>query len=143
MASVGTYLNFNGNTEEVFNFYKSVFGGEFVVLQRFKDAPQMGPVSEADMDKVMHVSMPIAGGHMLMGSDMLESMGHKHIAGNNFSISLNADSEAEADELFNGLSVDGNVTMALQKTFWGAYFGMWTDKFGIQWMINYDYPKPE
>ncbi len=141
MATTNTYLNFAGNTEEVFNFYKSVFGGEFTTFQRFGDMPGDGKLSEEDKQKILHVALPI-GTSILMASDMLESMGHHMVPGNNFSISVATESEAEADRIFNGLSAGGIVTMPLQKTFWGAYFGMWKDKFGIQWLINYDY-KPE
>lgn len=142
MATLSPYLNFNGNTEEAFNFYKSVFGGEFATLQRFKDVPGLPGtenMSEEDGQKIMHVSLPIGNGVSLMASDSMESFGHSLTVGNNFYISINADSEAEAGELFTKLSGGGNVQMEMQKTFWGAYFGMCTDQFGIQWMINYDY----
>ena len=139
MASVNPYLTFNGNCEEAFNFYKSVFGGEFPYLGRFKEMPPMEgkPVPPAEGEKIMHVSLPI-GGSILMGSDSSEAFGSATVIGNNFSISINADSQAEADKLFNGLSAGGKVTMPMNKTFWGAYFGMFTDKFGINWMVNYD-----
>lgn len=139
MASLNPYLNFSGNTAEVFNFYKSVFGGDFAVFQRFGDMPGADKMQPGDLDKIMHVALPIGKGNVLMASDSLESMGHKLVPGNNHFISINADSEAEADKLFNGLSAGGTVTMPLEKTFWGAYFGMFSDKYGIQWMINYDY----
>lgn len=139
MATVNPYLNFNGNTEEAFNFYKSVFGGEFLTLQRFKDTPEVGNIPTEEQDKIMHVSLPMSNGNVLMGSDALESMSQTLAVGNNFSLSINVESEAEADKLFNGLAVGGQVVMSLEKTFWGAYFGMLTDKFGIQWMVNYDY----
>jgi PhnB protein len=141
MASVNPYLTFPGNCEEAFNFYKSVFGGEFPYFGKFKDMPPMegcGPLSEADGEKVMHVSLPISKETVLMGSDSSESWGQATIMGNNFSISINTDSTEEADKLFNGLSAGGKVTMPMDKTFWGAYFGMFTDKFGIQWMVNHD-----
>ncbi|MGV3504777.1 MAG: VOC family protein [Adhaeribacter sp.] len=138
MASLNPYLNFNGNTEEAFNFYKSVFGGEFLTLQRFKDTPGGDQVAEADRDKIMHVALPI-GQNILMATDALESMGQHLKAGNNYSLSLDAASEAEANQLFQALSAGGKVDMPLEKTFWGAYFGMLTDRFGIQWMVNYDY----
>ena len=141
MATLNPYLNFKGNTEEAFNFYKSVFGGEFIVLQRFKDTPEADRVPPADKEKIMHVSLPIGKGNILMATDAIESMGHKLTVGNNFSLSISADSEKEADKLFNGLSAGGNVEVPMSKMFWGAYFGMFTDKFGIKWMINYDYPK--
>lgn len=142
MATLNPYLNFKGNTEEAFNFYKSVFGGEFKELQRFKDTPEADRVPENEKDKLMHISLPIGPGNILMATDALESMGHKLTVGNNFYLSLSADSESEADKLFNGLSSGGKATMPLQKTFWGSYFGMVTDKFGINWMVSYDYKQP-
>ena len=139
MTGLNPYLNFNGNTEEAFNFYKSVFGGEFTTLQRFKDTPEADKIPASEKDKIMHVSLPIGKGNTLMATDAIESMGQKLTVGNNFYISIGADSEEETTELFNALSAGGKVTMPLGKTFWGAYFGMFTDKFGIQWMVNYDY----
>ena len=139
MPSINPYLNFKGNTEEAFNFYKSVFGGEFTTLQRFKDTPEADKIPASEKDKIMHVSLPIGKGNTLMATDAIESMGQKLTVGNNFYISIGADSEEETTELFNALSAGGKVTMPLGKTFWGAYFGMFTDKFGIQWMVNYDY----
>lgn len=139
MATINPYLNFSGNTEEAFNFYKSVFGGEFITLMRFKDAPEADKMPAGDREKVMHVSLPIGKGNVLMASDACESMGYTLTVGNNFYISINAESEEEADRLFNGLSAGGQVMMPLEKAFWGAYFGMFADKFGIQWMVNYDY----
>jgi len=144
MATINPYLTFDGNCEAAFNFYKSVFGGEFPFLGRFKDMPPMQgrtiPASEGE--KIMHVSLPISGGSVLMGSDRSASFGPPVTIGNNFSISINAASEAEADKLFGGLSQGGRVTLPMAKAFWGAYFGMFTDKFGISWMVNYDYSKP-
>ena len=139
MATLNTYLNFNGNTEEAFNFYKSVFGGEFAFMQRMKDTPEVGKVSEADKDKIMHVSLPI-GGNMLMGTDVLESMPPTKF-GTNSSISISPESEEEAKKLFDGLSAGGQVGMPLEKMFWGALFGFFTDKFGVQWMVNYEIKK--
>ena len=141
MATTNTYLNFNGNCEEAFNFYKSVFGGEFTYIGRFGEMPPSDefPVSEADKNKVMHVSLP-TGSSFLMGSDNGEAYQSSFIAGNNFSVSINADSREEADKLYNGLAEGGNATMPMSDTFWGAYFGMFTDKFGINWMVNYDDP---
>ena len=141
MATINPYLNFNGNTEEAFNFYKSVFGGEFMFVQRFKDTPEAGKVPPQDQNKIMHISLPIGKGNLLMGTDATESMGFKLTMGNNFSLSIETDSEAETTKLFNALSSGGKVTMPLAKTFWNAFFGMVTDKFGIQWMVNYDYNK--
>lgn len=142
MATINPYLNFNGNTEEAFLFYKSVFGGEFVLLQRYKEVPEteMGAnLKEDDKEKIMHVSLPIGQNTILMGTDVLEAYGQTLTEGNNFSVAIGTDSEAEADKLFNGLSEGGTITMPLQKTFWGSYFGMFNDKFGIQWMVNYDH----
>lgn len=142
MATMNTYLNFPGNTEDAFNFYKSVFGGEFAVLQRFKDYPDAcGGVPATELDKIMHIALPIGKHNMLMATDALESMGQKLATGNNISISLSTDSEKEADDIFGKLGVGGTVIMPLAKMFWNAYFGMVTDKYGIQWMLNYDYNK--
>ncbi|RIJ37903.1 VOC family protein [Pontibacter oryzae] len=143
MATINPYLTFSGNCEEAFNFYRSVFGGEFPYVGRFKDMPSDEPLPEAEVNKIMHISLPISQETVLMGSDSSEAFGQATVAGNNFSISINTDSEEEAERLFNGLSAGGNVTMPLNKTFWGAYFGMFTDKFGIQWMVNYDYNQEE
>ncbi|WP_293789269.1 VOC family protein [uncultured Pedobacter sp.] len=137
MATLNTYLNFNGNTEEAFNFYKSVFGGEFLVVQRYKDAPGCGSMPVSDQEKLMHIALPI-GGNMLMGTDVTNPMPPATF-GTGISLSVDATSEEEAKRLFDGLSAGGTVTMALEKTFWNALFGMATDKFGIQWMVNYDY----
>ena len=138
MATVNSYLNFNGNTEEAFNFYKSVFGGKFATLQRFKDLPVGDNMPASDCEKIMHVSLPIGKGTVLMATDALESMGHKVIPGNNYTIAIGAESMDEAKRLFNGLSKGGEVRVPLDKAVWGAYFGMFVDKFGIQWMVNYD-----
>jgi PhnB protein len=142
MATINPYLNFMGNTEEAFNFYKSVFGGEFKDVQRFKDTPEGPKVPENEKNKLMHISLPIGNSNILMATDALESLGQKLTFGNNFYLSVSADSENEADKLFKELSTGGNATMSLQKTFWGSYFGMVTDKFGIRWMVSYDYQKP-
>ena len=141
MATTNTYLNFNGNCEEAFNFYKSVFGGEFTYIGRFGEMPPSDEftVSERDKNKVMHVSLP-TGSSVLMGSDNGEQYEASFVKGNNFSVSINADSREEAENLYNGLSAGGQVTMPMSDTFWGAYFGMFTDKFGINWMVNYDVP---
>jgi PhnB protein len=135
--SVNPYINFNGNCEAAFNFYQSVFGGEFTYISRFKDMPERTVAAEY-AEQIMHVSLPISDEFVLMGSDTPEQPVQ---VGNNISLSINAHSEADADNLFNGLSAGGTVIMAMSKTFWGAYFGMFTDKFGINWMINYDYPR--
>lgn len=126
-----------GNTEEAFNFYKSVFGGEFISIMRFKDTPEKDRVPANDQEKLMHVALPI-GGNILMGTDALESVGHVVKPGSNMSISVDTKSEEEANKIFNAISTGGKVAMPLEKMFWGALFGMCTDKFGIQWMVSYD-----
>jgi PhnB protein len=140
MAKTSTYLNFSRNTEEAFNFYKSVFGGDFVGgINRMGDVPtqdgQPG-IPEGDKNLIMHIALPILGGHMLMATDAPESMGFKVNTGNNIYINLEPDTRDEAERLFNALSEGGVVGMALQDMFWGAYYGSCTDKFGIQWMVN-------
>lgn len=139
MATVNVYLTFNGNCEEAFNFYKSVFGGEFPYMGRFKDMPADAdhPMPPGQAEKIMHVSLPISEETMLLGSDTGGEWAASYSQGNNFSISINASSQAEADKLFNGLSAGGRITMPLNKTFWGEYFGMFTDKFGINWMVSF------
>lgn len=139
MATVNVYLTFNGNCEEAFNFYKSVFGGDFSYVGRFSDMPsdgKGGSMSPEDGNKIMHMSLPISQETMLMGSDTGGEWAPNFKQGNNFSISINADSMQEGEKLFNGLSKGGQVTMPLDKTFWGEYFGMFTDKFGINWMVS-------
>ena len=142
MAQTGTYLNFPRNTEEVFSFYKSVFGGEFQgPIGRFKDipvGPEVPPMAEEDKELIMHVALPILGGHVLMGTDAPESMGFKVVQGNNVYISLHPDTKEEADRLFNALSEDGVIEMPMQDMFWNAYFGSCKDKFGTMWMFNVD-----
>lgn len=140
MAQVSTYLNFVRNTEEAFIFYKSVFGGEFSgEIARFSDIPpneEMPPLAEEDRDLVMHIVLPILGGHQLMGTDAPESMGFNLNFGNNMSINLQPDTRQETKKLFEALSDGGEVTMELQDMFWGDYFGSCTDKYGVQWMFN-------
>lgn len=140
MPFMNPYLNFNGNTEEAFNFYRSVFGGEFTMIQRFKDTPQGAKMSAVDQNKIMHIALPI-GKNILMATDVLESMGQKFTLGNNSSVSLHVDSKEEAETLYNGLSSDGKIEVPLGEAPWDAYFGMFTDKFGVHWMVNYQYPK--
>jgi len=139
MATTNTYLNFNGNCEEAFSFYKSVFGGEFSYLGRFAEMPESEDykVPEEDKSKIMHISLPI-GASTLMGSDVGGEWAPTFIQGNNFSISITADSKEEADRLFKELADGGQITMPLESTFWGDYFGMLTDKFGINWMLSFN-----
>ncbi len=139
MATTDTYINFNGNCENAFLFYKSVFGGEFNYLSKFGEMPQGEgySVPESDLNKVMHVSLPI-GKSILMGSDVGGDWAPGFVQGNNFSVSVTADTKEEADHLFDGLSEGGQTVMPMQNTFWGDYFGMLTDKFGINWMVSFN-----
>jgi PhnB protein len=142
MATINPYIHFKGNTEEAFNFYKSVFGGEFATVMRYKDVSQAEGcdgmrVAENDLEKIVHIALPVGNGNVLMANDVLESMGQVSEV-NNFSISYSAESKDDADKIFKGLAEDGKVEMPLADTFWGAYFGMFEDKFGIRWMVNYD-----
>ncbi len=141
MARVCTYLNFPRKTEEAFNFYKSIFGGEFSGggVARFSDFPPaegMPKLAESDKSLIIHIELPILGGHVLMGTDAPESMGFKVNFGNNIYISLEPDTKVETKRLFDALSSGGLVTAELQVMFWGAYYGTCTDKFGVQWMFN-------
>lgn len=144
MSAVNVYLNFNGNCEAVFNFYQSVFGGEFSYVGRFSDMPEQEgspTVPESDKNKIMHIGLPI-GETTLMGCDVSSAFGqNKAVIGDNFSISINTDSKAEADRVFNALSKNGKVNMAMNDTFWGSYFGMLTDQFGINWMVSCETPQ--
>ena len=138
MAKINPYINFNGNTEEAFNFYKSVFGGEFASISRFKDmANDDFPVSEKEANKIMHISLPI-GNNVLMANDVPEIMGTTNELEHRSKIALTADSKEEADQLFYGLSEGGTVEMPIAESPWGSYFGMFRDKFGIEWMIDFD-----
>ncbi len=144
MATVNAYLNFDGNCEAAFNFYKSAFGGEFRDLNRFGEMPPqegMPPLADDMKNRIMHVSLPVSKETILMGSDTMPGMSPDMKIGDNFSISIGVNSKEEADKLCAALSAGGKITMPLEVTFWGAYFGMWTDKFGINWMVNYDLPK--
>ena len=141
MSRVCTYLNFPRNTEEAFEFYRSIFGGEYERggIARFRDIPPSEgapPIAEGDKNLVMHIELPILGGHVLMGTDAPESMGFQINQGNNVYINLEPDTREETMRFFNALSAGGTVTMELQDMFWGSYFGTCTDKFGIQWMFN-------
>jgi len=139
MINTTPYLHFMGNTEEAMTYYKSVLGGEFTIFQRFKDVPGGEKMSKEDQEKFIHISLMVGQGHIIMATDMLESMGHTLIAGNNYHICIHTESEAETDRIFEALSSGGKVEMPLNKTFWGAYFGMCRDRFGVQWMINYEF----
>ena len=138
MATVNLYITFNGNCRDAFNFYKTVFGGEFHNINTFGEMPPqegMPPIPENAKNKIMHISLPISKETFLMGSDMVD-WSPKVTFGNNFAISVSAESKDEADKIFNELAKGGNISMPLQNTFWGAYFGMLTDKFGINWMMS-------
>jgi len=137
MSTLHPYLHLNGNTEEAFSFYKSVFGGELSIMRYGEAPPGETKPSPGAAKKIMHVSLPIGKETMLMGSDMPEAM-PPAVMGTNFSITVSADSEEEARRVFEGLSAGGQVVMPLDKTFWGAYFGMLVDKFQIHWMVSYD-----
>jgi PhnB protein len=141
MTTVNIYLTFNGNCEEAFRFYRSVFGGEFEYIGKYGEMPPQQDiplVSERDKDKVMHVTLPISKETMLMGNDSLGEAESPTVTGNNFTISIRTDTKEEADRLFNKLSEGGQVTLPMRETFWGSYYGMITDKFGIHWKMNVD-----
>ena len=139
MATVSTYLNFARQTEEAFNFYKSVFGGEFINgISRFGEmppSPGSPPLSDEDKNLIMNIELPILNGHLLMGTDAPESMGFKVNYGNNIYINLQLDTREQTQKLFNALSQDGKIEIELQDMFWGDYFGTCRDKFGVQWMF--------
>ena len=141
MSRVSTYLNFPRSTEQAFRFYQTVFKSELSApIARFKDAPPtpgQPPLAETDRELVMHIELPILGGHVLMGTDAPESMGFTVNQGNNVHINLEPDTRAEADRLFAALSAGGKVEMPIQDMFWGAYFGSFKDRYGINWMINH------
>ncbi len=141
MTKLNIYLNCPGNAEEAFNFYRSVFGGEFSSLVRFKDMPMPGSkLSKTDEAKILHVALPV-GNDVFMASDALASHGRKLVQGNNAYVSVGVDSKAEADRVFNALSAGGKVEMKMADQPWGDYYGSFTDKFGINWMLSYTYPK--
>jgi len=138
MAQINPHINFNGNAEEAFKFYKSVFGGEFAIIMRFKDisSPEF-PVTEKEANKIMHIALPI-GKNVLMANDVPESMGKTNENENRSKISISAESKEEADRLFNGLSVGGQIEVPIGDSPWGSYFGMFRDKYGIEWMVDFD-----
>jgi PhnB protein len=138
MPLINPHINFNGNAEEAFNFYKSVFGGEFAKVMRFKDlaSPEF-PVAEKEANKIMHIALPI-GNNILMANDVPEILGQTNENENRSKISISAETREEADQLFNGLSAGGQIEMPIADSPWGSYFGMFRDKFGIEWMVDYD-----
>ncbi|HEU4718749.1 MAG TPA: VOC family protein [Bacteroidia bacterium] len=138
MALINPHINFNGNAEEAFNFYRSVFGGEFAKIMRFKDLSGAEfPVPAHEANKIMHIALPI-GKNVLMGNDVPESMGRTNENENRSKISISAESREEADRLFNGLSAGGQIEMPISDSPWGSYFGMFRDKYGIEWMVDFD-----
>ncbi len=138
MASINPHINFNGNAEEAFNFYKSVFGGEFAKIMRFKDLASAGfPVAENEANKIMHIALPI-GKSILMANDVPEILGRTNENENRSKIVISAESKEEADKLFNGLSSGGQIEMPISDSPWGSYFGMFRDKYGIEWMVDFD-----
>ncbi len=138
MAQINPHINFNGNAEEAFNFYKSVFGGEFAKIMRFKElsSPEF-PVAEHEANKIMHIALPI-GKSILMANDVPEILGRTNERENRSKIVISAESKEEADKLFNGLSAGGEIEMPISDSPWGSYFGMFRDKYGIEWMVDFD-----
>ncbi|HLA97067.1 MAG TPA: VOC family protein [Anaerolineales bacterium] len=144
MIKLNTYLNFAGNAEAAFNFYKSVFGGEFTSVVRFADMPVEGlSIPKEDENKIMHIGLPVGKDDTLMASDTLESFGQKLTQGNNSYISIHPESKEEANRIFNALSAGGTIEMPMADQVWGDYYGSLRDKFGVQWMVNYTYPKEQ
>jgi len=138
MAQINPHINFNGNAEEAFTFYKSVFGGEFAMIMRFKDLSSAEfPVAENEANKIMHIALPI-GKNVLMANDVPEILGRVDENENRSKISISAESKEEADKLFNGLSAGGKIEMPISDSPWGSYFGMFRDKYGIEWMVDFD-----
>ena len=137
MAKVNIYLTFSGNCEAAFNFYKSVLGGEFNHVARYKEMPADTPVPDADKEKILHIGLPVSKETILMGCDTSELFGTKVVAGSNFSITITPDNEAEARRMFGALAEGGTIGMPLEKQFWGSLSGALTDKFGINWMVDY------
>ncbi|MCH5715519.1 VOC family protein [Niabella hibiscisoli] len=138
MALINPHINFNGNAEEAFNFYKSVFGGEFIRLVRLKDmAGAEFPVAAEDENKIMHIALPIGKNNTLMGNDVPSFLGKVNENENRSKIAIQADSKEEADQLFNGLSAGGQVEFPIGDSPWGSYFGMFRDKYGIEWMVDF------
>jgi PhnB protein len=139
MAKINPYIHFNGNAEEAFSFYKSVFGGEFAMVMRFKDMNIPESIAtESESNKIMHIALPIGKHDVLMGSDSPAALGTHNLTETRSKISISAESKEEADILFNGLSADGQIEMPIVDSPWGSYFGMFRDKYGIEWMVDFD-----
>lgn len=143
MATIHPYLNFPGTAEEAFRFYQSVFGSEIQALMRYRDTPQDQTIPEEDLDKIMHIALPIGEHHMLMATDTLHCLNQPLIRGNNVHLNLSTQTKEEADRLYLALSAGGQVVVPIQQMFWGDYFGMVTDAYGISWMINFSNPPAE
>ena len=140
MAQINPYIHFNGNAEEAFMFYQSVFGGEFSMIMRYKDLESVpdNPVTESEADKIMHIALPIGISNVLMASDVPAFMGQVNENENRSKIIISAESKEEADKLFNGLSTGGKIEVPISESPWGSYFGMFRDKYGIEWMVDFD-----
>lgn len=140
MAQINPYIHFNGNAEEAFTFYKSVFGGEFAMIVRFKDMPNNPnmPIDESEANKIMHIALPIGKSNVLMASDTPKFMGKHNENETRSKISISATSKEEANKLFNGLSKGGKIEVPIADSPWGSYFGMFRDKYGIEWMVDFD-----
>jgi PhnB protein len=144
MTKLHSYLNFAGNAEEAFGFYKSVFGGEFSSVVRFNEMPIEGmTIPKEDGDKIMHISLPIGEDSVLMASDVLESLGQQLVQGNNVYVSIHPDSREDADRIFNALSKGADIEMPIADQVWGDYFGSLKDKFGVHWMVNQSPPRED
>lgn len=141
MLSINPYLNFKGNTEEAMRFYKKILGGEFTLVTRYGEIPGGDKMPEPDRQKINHITLTLPNGSVIMATDVLEFMDDRVTMGTNFFIIIHTENEEETDRLFNALSENGKIEVPVNKTFWGAYFGMCVDRFGVQWMINYSYKK--
>ena len=137
-TTINPYLNFDGKAEEAFNFYKSVFGGEFSAIMKMSDAPNSADISEIERNRVMHIALPINKHTVLMASDIIPSFGHTLTEGNNAHLSVQPCSREETERIYDSLSSGGTIEMPLADMFWGSYYGSFRDKFGIQWMVSYD-----
>ena len=142
MASLNPYLMFPGTCEEAFNFYKSVFGGEFLTVMRMKEMPSDKPIPDNIKEKIMHIALPMGDNPSLLGSDNMNLVEEEQNSSTgNFAVVINAESEDEAQNFFDGLSAGGKIIMPMEKTFWNSYFGMVIDKYAVQWMISYEFPQ--
>ena len=144
MTKLHSYLNFAGNAQQAFDFYRSVFGGDFSSAVRFRDFPMDGvAIAEEDRDKLMHIALPIGDDNVLMASDVLESLGQRLVQGNNVYVSVHPASREEADRIFKALADGAEIEMPIADQVWGDYYGALKDKFGVQWMVNYSPPREQ